>query len=129
MRIDACRRLRRLFEVKDALEKKGTLLARGRNSCLLLSYDRESYRRQTAISATAPAKFDKMGLSFAVHIEPQGEWTTDFDVIIAMWLWRNLTRPKYERGQPKAQPNMERSLDRWLNDAPRLESTGNRKST
>ena len=122
VRIDAASDFADLFEVKDALEKKGRYSAEIRNSCLLLSYDRESYRRQTAISATAPAKLDKKGLSFAVHIEPQGEWTTDLDVVTAMGAGGTYTRPKYERGQPKAQPNMERSLDRWLNDAPRLES-------
>ena len=30
-------------------------------------------------------------------------------------------RPKYGRNAKRAQPNMERSLDKWLADAPRLE--------
>ena len=30
-------------------------------------------------------------------------------------------RPKYERGKRQARPNMERSLQRWIDDAPRLE--------
>jgi glycogen debranching enzyme len=122
VRIDAASDFADLFEVKDALEKKGRYSAEVRKGRLLLSYDRGSYGRQTAISASAPAKLDKKGLTFTVHIEPQGAWTTDLDVVTAMGAGGTYTRPKYERGQRKAQPNMERSLDRWLNEAPRLES-------
>ena len=74
------------------------------------------------ISATAPAKLDKRGLTFAVHIEPQGSWTTDLDVVTALGPGGRYIRPKYERGERRALPNMERSLERWLADAPRLES-------
>ena len=35
---------------------------------------------------------------------------------------RTYDRPKYGRGHTHARPNMERSLDTWLADAPRLES-------
>jgi glycogen debranching enzyme len=122
VRIDAASDFADLFEVKDALEKKGRYSAEVRKGRLLLSYDRESYGRQTAISATAPAKLDKKGLSFAVHLEPQGEWTTDLDVVTASGAGGTYVRPKYKRGQQKAQPNMERSLDQWLDAAPRLES-------
>jgi glycogen debranching enzyme len=122
VRIDAASDFADLFEVKDALEKKGRYSAEVRKGRLLLSYDRGSYARQTAISATAPAKLDKKGLSFAVHLEPQGEWTTDLDVVTASGAGGTYVRPKYKRGQQKAQPNMERSLDQWLDAAPRLES-------
>ena len=122
VRIDAASDFADLFEVKDALEKKGRYSTEVRKGRLLLSYERESYRRQTAISASAPAKLDKKGLSFAVYLEPQGEWTTNLDVVTAMGAGGTYVRPKYDRGQRKAQPNMERSLDRWLADAPRLES-------
>ena len=70
------------------------------------------------ISATAPAKLDKRGLTFAVHIEPQGSWTTDLDVVTALGPGGRYIRPKYERGERRAWPNMERSLERWLADAP-----------
>ncbi|HET8653269.1 MAG TPA: glycogen debranching N-terminal domain-containing protein [Gaiellaceae bacterium] len=122
VRVDAASDFADLFEVKDALEKKGRYSTEVRKGRLLLSYDRGSYVRQTAISATAPAKLDKKGLSFAVHLEPQGEWTTDLDVVTASGAGGTYVRPKYERGQRKAQPNMGRSLDRWLHEAPRLES-------
>jgi len=122
VRIDAASDFADLFEVKDALEKKGRYYARVDKGRLLLGYEREAFGRQTAISATAPAKLDKKGLTFAVHIEPHGSWTTDLDVVTAAGAGGHYGRPKYERGERRAQPNMERSLERWLKDAPRLES-------
>jgi glycogen debranching enzyme len=122
VRIDAASDFADLFEVKDALEKKGRYYTRVEKGNLVLGYERESFGRQTAISATAPAKVDKKGLTFAVHIEPQGSWTTDLDVVTAAGAGGTYVRPKYEGGERRARPNMERSLERWLRDAPRLES-------
>jgi glycogen debranching enzyme len=122
VRIEAASDFADLFEVKDALEKKGRYYTRVENGHLVLGYERESFGRQTAISATAPAKVDKKGLTFTVHIEPQGSWTTDIDVVTAAGAGGTYVRPKYARGERRAQPNMERSLERWLKDAPRLES-------
>jgi glycogen debranching enzyme len=122
VRVEAASDFADLFEVKDALEKKGSYHARVEKGRLLLGYRRETFGRETTVSATAPAKVDKGGLSFAVHIEPHGEWTTDLDVVIAAGAGGRNVRPKYERGRKRARPNMERSLERWLADAPRLES-------
>jgi N-terminal domain of (some) glycogen debranching enzymes len=122
VRIEAASHLADLFEVKDALQKKGRYSARVENGRLLLGYERETFARQTAISATAPAKVDKKGLTFSVHIEPQGEWTTDLEVVTAAGAGGTYIRPKYQRGERQAQPNMGRSLERWLAEAPRLET-------
>jgi glycogen debranching enzyme len=122
VRIDAASDFADLFEVKDALEKKGRYYARVDDGHLVLGYQRDSFARETLISATAPAKLDKRGLTFAVHVEPQGSWTTDLEVVTAVGPGGRYIRPKYERGERRAQPNMERSLERWLADAPRLES-------
>jgi glycogen debranching enzyme len=122
VRIDAGSDFADLFEVKDALEKKGSYYARVENGRLLLGYERETFGRQTAISASAPAKIDENGFTFDVHLDPHGEWTTDLDVVTAAGAGGRYVRPKYERGERRARPNMERSLERWLEDAPRLES-------
>ena len=87
----------------------------------MLAYERETFGRATTISASAPAKLDENGLTFAVHIEPHGSWTTDLDVVVAVGAAGRYVRPKYVRGERRARPNMERSLERWLSDAPRLE--------
>ena len=122
VRIEAASDFADLFEVKDALQKKGRYYTRVENGQLLLGYERGAFARQTAISATAPAKLDKKGLTFAVHIEPQGQWTTDLYVVTAAGAGGTYVRPKYMRGERQARPNMERSLERWLAEAPRLES-------
>ncbi len=111
-----------LFEVKDALAKKGRYHTRVEKGRLVLGYERETFERATAISASAPAKIDEHGLSFAAHVEPGGEWTTDLDVVPAAGASGAYVRPKYARGERRARPNMERSLESWLEEAPRLES-------
>ncbi len=121
VRIDAGSDFADLFEVKDALKKKGRYSARVERKRLVLGYERETFQRATAISASAPAKIDEHGLTFAARIEPGGEWTTDLDVVPAAGASGAFARPKYARGQRRARPNMERSLEAWLEDAPRLE--------
>jgi glycogen debranching enzyme len=122
VRLEAASDFADLFEVKDALKKRGRYSNRVKNRQLLLGYERGSYTRQTAISATAPAKLDENGLTFSVSIEPHGSWTTDLNVVTAAGAGGTYVRPKYGRGERRARPNMERSLERWLDDAPRLES-------
>jgi glycogen debranching enzyme len=121
VRIEAASDFADLFEVKDALQKKGRYSTRVENGQLVLGYERETYKRETAISASAPAKLDERGLTFAVHLEPHGQWTTDIDVVTAAGAGGARRRPKYERGEKQARPNMARSLERWLDEAPRLE--------
>ena len=122
VRIEAASDFADLFEVKDALKKKGKYSATADKRQLLLTYERDTYKRQTAISASAPARIDERGLTFDVRVAGHGSWTTDLDVVTAAGPGGARTRPKYERGERRARPNMERSLDRWLADAPRLES-------
>jgi glycogen debranching enzyme len=122
VRVEAASDFADLFEVKDALEKKGRYSSRVEAGKLLLGYQRDTYRRLTTISASAPAEVDEKGLTFSLRIEPHGEWTTDLDVVISVGAGGRFARPKYERGQKGARPNMGRSLERWLQDAPRLES-------
>jgi glycogen debranching enzyme len=122
VRIDAGSDFADLFEVKDALEKKGSYSSRVVKGQLLIGYRRETYERVTAISASAPARVDERGFTFSVRIDPHGEWTTDLEVVTAAGAGGKRLRPKYERADRRARPNMERSLERWLADAPRLES-------
>jgi len=121
VRIDAASDFADLFEVKDALEKKGAYSASVLDGELVLGYERKTYKRQTAISASAPVKVDENGLTFEISLEPQQEWTTDLDVVTAISAGGRHVRPKYERGG-RARPNMEQSLEKWLEDAPKLES-------
>jgi glycogen debranching enzyme len=122
VRVEAGSDFADLFEVKDALEKKGHYYARVEGSRLLLGYERETFVRATRISASAPADVDERGLTFSVRMEAKGEWTTDLDVVTAAGAGGGHERPKYERGRRRARPHTGRSLEAWLESAPRLES-------
>jgi glycogen debranching enzyme len=122
VRVEAGSDFADLFEVKDALKKKGHYYARVEGSRLLLGYERETFVRATRISASAPADVDERGLTFSVRMEAKGEWTTDLDVVTAAGAGGGHERPKYERGRRRARPHTGRSLEAWLESAPRLES-------
>jgi glycogen debranching enzyme len=123
VRIDAGSDFADLFEVKDALKKVGAYYVRVADDGLRLGYERETFRRETVVSATAPARFDEHGLSFDVTIPPQGSWTTDLNVVTSrLGPAGTRARPKYGRGRKQAQPVMQQSLDQWIEDAPRLGS-------
>ena len=122
VRIDAASDFADLFEVKDALKKLGTYHARIEDGKLHLAYERESFRRETTISSSVDAFVDDRGMTFNVRIEPHASWTTDLDVVTSQaGVGGRHTRPKYERGHKRARPNMERSLEKWIADAPSLE--------
>jgi len=89
----------------------------------VLGYERETFSRETWVTATSPCKVDESGLTFRVHIEPHGEWTTDLHVVTASVSWgETRDKPKYERHNKRPRPNQERSLEKWLEDAPSLTS-------
>jgi glycogen debranching enzyme len=109
-----------LFEVKDALKKKGIYENRVEDGRLVLAYHRDTFRRETWISATAPASIDKGGLTFSAHVEPHGEWKTELDIAAVSASWGEDVGPTGARGKKRAS-GMARGLDKWLERAPRLE--------
>jgi glycogen debranching enzyme len=118
VRIDADSDFADLFEVKDALAKKGDYTRRVERGRLVLGYERETFRRETIIEATTPAKVDRGGLTFKVRIESHGEWATVVDVTAAGMLGGSGEQRPRRKHSPL---EMQRSLDRWLAQAPRLE--------
>jgi glycogen debranching enzyme len=112
VRIEAAADFADLFEVKDALEKQGSYTTDTGDGVLRLGYRRGAYERTTAISASAPAELDEAGLTLHAHVEPHGEWRTEIDVVIAS---------PSAGGVPSRAATMQRDLDRWIADAPRVE--------
>jgi glycogen debranching enzyme len=123
VRIEASSDFADLFEVKDALEKKGTYTTRIQKGTLRLAYDRDAFSRATTISSSARAKVDEEGLTFRVRIAGHGEWSTDLDVVTALGVTGEThRRTKYAaNGGKSGRSSMEASLQRWLDRAPRLE--------
>jgi glycogen debranching enzyme/putative sterol carrier protein len=113
-----------LFEVKDALAKKGELTSHVGEGELVLSYRRERFARATRISATAPeAEVAEDGLRFRIRLEPHGEWTTCIDVVAALdGLPGEHERVKYAHGEEEPRPNVGLSLRDWLAGAPTLDT-------
>jgi glycogen debranching enzyme len=121
VRVDAGCDFADLFEVKDALQKKGRYYTKRAGKQLVLGYERQTFRRETTITASARATVDADGLTFKVRVPGHGSWTTDLDVVTAHGAGGTYVRPKYSRGEKRARPSMEVSLERWVTGAPRLE--------
>jgi glycogen debranching enzyme len=122
VRIDAGADFADLFEVKDALAKKGSYFTETAPSELVLGYQRERLRRETRISATPEAVVADSGLTFNPKIPAHGEWRAELHVTTSVADPNEPRRSaKYHPGEHRAKPNMARSLEQWLDDAPRLE--------
>ena len=109
LRIEAGSDFADLFEVKDALKKRGKYSRRIDDGKLVLGYTRSTYDRSTVISSSEPADVDEKGLGFNVHVEPHGSWKTEIEVTPG------------ERHETPRRTSMRRDLARWVADAPRLE--------
>ena len=117
VRLDAACDFADLFEVKDALKKKGAYSARVKGGKLVLAYDRGTFGRSTAISSSQQARVDKKGLTFKIRIGPHDRWSTQLDVVT-----ERLGVEDSEREDPaKSRRRMQKGLERWVNEAPRLE--------
>jgi glycogen debranching enzyme len=123
VRLDAASDFADLFEVKDALQKKGTYAHRIEGERLVLRYERDTYAKETWITPSVPASLDEHGLTFAVHIPPHGRWSTTIEVVAVL----------YPSGLPmgtqgnlalahRRRPDMAHRLQAWLDEAPTLES-------
>jgi glycogen debranching enzyme len=120
VRIDAGCDFADLFEVKDALAKKGSYYARVKGRTLVLGYQREKFKRETHISASTRAKLDEGGLTFAVRLAPHESWTTELDVVAMVGSYEQVGALK--NAARRTPIRMERDLQRWIADAPRVES-------
>ena len=108
-----------LFEVKDALSKKGDYFRRVEDGHLLLGYSRETLHRTTSISSTVVPEFGDNGdLVFRMTIAGHGRWETELTVA-----------PGLEPGRiaaaaagPPAREDPSARLDAWMKAAPKLVS-------
>ncbi len=110
-----------LFEVKDALNKKGETYRDVRDGGLILGYRREDFVRETLITSSATTTFREEGFIFRLTIPPHDQWTTCLDVVP-----RDGTdlRPKHGHGSlHDPVPNMKAGLKEWMESAPALESS------
>ena len=115
VRIEAACDFADLFEVKDALEKKGRYTRKAERGALRLGYERKTYRRSTLITSTKRTKVDENGLTFELKLPAHGKWRTELDVVVEIPGFGELEAQ--ERGRRRT---MESNLERWLASAPRI---------
>ena len=121
VRMEAAADFADLFEVKDALKKKGEFYQRIESDRLVLGYRREQFIRETSITSDARADIDEHGLSFAVHIEPHGEWMASLEVVtVLVGFGEHHEETTDGNGGPQARSKMKRSLEKLGEVLPRL---------
>src|SRR5256712_2041428 len=109
-----------LFEVKDALKKKGELYREARGGDLVLGSRRDAFVRETVISSSE-ATVEDGGLSLQVDVRAHGEWQTCIEGTPQAG---GPVRAKHGHGSiSNPVPNMKLSLNEWIEQAPRLESS------
>ncbi len=123
VRMEAASDFADLFEVKDNVKKKGKYEQHVEDSQLRLAYRRETFARDTIVTASQPATIDQKGLTFNIRVEPQSEWKTDLEVIAVQGaIAEDVTARPAETGTIKqAAPDMAGGLVKWLEGAPKLE--------
>jgi glycogen debranching enzyme len=122
IRIEAGSDFADLFEVKDALKKKGEYRNGVAGDSLVLRYQRETYVRETWISASTPAVIDDHGLSFRITVPAHGEWQTDLQVVASQGdPDMQAEGPVGIRGQRRVREDMTRGLEKWLRHAPTVD--------
>jgi len=103
-----------LFEVKDALEKKGKFYRTRRDRQLVLGYERDQFVRETLISSTVPASEETArGVVFKINLQPKSSWKTEFNVIPQSG--EAMHQPKFATA---AGTTLRQNLKDWLEEAP-----------
>jgi glycogen debranching enzyme len=125
VRVEAAADFADLFQVKDAqFSRAGSLYRRNEERGFVLGYERDCFVRETQITSSSAFEADEKGFRFRVHLEPHGEWSTELEVLVAKDGTKGIkTRPKYKDVHDAATPNVGMSLERWIQNAPRVRSS------
>jgi glycogen debranching enzyme len=103
-----------IFEVKDKLSKLGEFSRRVDADRVTLMYRHADFYRETTIRAPG-AYFTDESMTFRVGLAPNQSWQSEIEISLAT----NTHRPVPRRSH---QPNMETSLEEWLEATPTLET-------
>jgi glycogen debranching enzyme len=119
IRLDVASDFADLFEIKNVQSKKGKHHTRVENGCIRLTYERETFRRETIISSTESAEIDEQGFTFAVHIEAHGRWSTKL-LVRALGVDGRDIRTSLQSLEPGVKRLSREEVDSWLDETPRL---------
>jgi glycogen debranching enzyme len=105
-----------LFEVKDALKKKGSYYQATQSGRQVLGYKREDFVRETIIqSKVAPTEQAADHLTFRFALQPKSLWTTNLHVTPVTG--STVHNPKFATEEGDA---MRRNLKDWIDTAPAI---------
>ncbi len=121
VRVEAACDFADLFEVKDAVRKKGDTSTRVENGALALGYRRGNFHRCTVIRPDPGARIDERGFTYEVTLAPQETWVTEILVEprVLTRSGRDVREQLAGLTVPRADTT-DRDLDDWLARAPRL---------
>jgi glycogen debranching enzyme len=119
LRLEADADFADIFEIKDALEKKGRHYRRVEGEQLVLGYERDNFVRETRIRASRACRVDEDGFTFPLRVDPQAEWNT---CVFVQPVADHELEIKYRHGDEEAKPNIGTSLETFIDSAPRLET-------
>ncbi|SBT38724.1 amylo-alpha-1,6-glucosidase [Micromonospora auratinigra] len=109
-----------IFDVKDPQQPRGAKAATVVDGALRLSYQRDTFHRETVITSSEPAAVDDHGMTFDITVPPHGEWNTQFHVQLVL----GPRKPEYQKRvqAPRARPvdRLRGELREWVDNAPRL---------
>jgi glycogen debranching enzyme len=117
LRLEAACDFADLFEVKDALAKKGTLSKRVEGDTLVLAYQRDDFIRETRISSSGNAEIDEGGFTFQLRLGPHEEWSTC--IFVQPATDRGVLELKYDHDETVAKPSIGVSLAEFRERAPK----------
>ncbi|GAB3796310.1 glycogen debranching N-terminal domain-containing protein [Micromonospora zhanjiangensis] len=111
-------------------ERPGRIHTRVEQECLRLSYERETFVRETIVSAREPHDTDAGGMTFTVRIPPHGRWSTGIHVhcVLLSSLGRDI-RSTLAAHKGRQRVEMRAELADWMNSAPRLATDSRDLST
>jgi glycogen debranching enzyme len=116
-----------LFEVKDALAKKGAYVRVVDGNCLKLKYRRQTFQRETWITGASSPTVDESGLTFSVTVAGHGRWETKLDVTTVQSVLEPVVqRSRARHSRSGVAETMKKNLETWVDDAPHLECDNDR---
>ncbi|TDB70725.1 glycogen debranching N-terminal domain-containing protein [Micromonospora sp. KC723] len=112
-----------LFQVKDEIvNKQGEIYAEAEPDRLRLGYRRGNFVRETIISSSEPARYDRNGFGFTVRLEPNEQWETRIDVqTVALGPGGRDLRMGL-RAHDSGRLALQRDLEEWVAKAPKVNS-------
>ncbi|MFU8873505.1 glycogen debranching N-terminal domain-containing protein [Micromonospora sp. SL4-19] len=123
IRMDAGSDFADLFQVKDEiLNKKGEIYSEAEGDQLRLGYRRGNFKRETVISASGSARYDRQGFAWTIHLEPNEQWHTAIDVrTVAIGPGGRDLRLGLRAGGGERLA-LQRDLEEWIAKAPKVNS-------